>query len=99
MRYSLPLLLLLSACATTRMEPGASQVRIVSPGVVAAQKCSHLGMVRSFQPVLVGGMSAAQVDVRNKIARAGGNAYVVAAQSISPEGHGEVVADAYACAG
>jgi hypothetical protein len=94
-RYSLLLLPLLTACAT--QQGPVVQVRPITPALAQASKCVHLGMVNGFAPVIIGGMPAAQRTFRNRVAAAGGNAFIISAQSISPEGHGEVVGDAYAC--
>jgi hypothetical protein len=90
------LLLLLTGCATTQgLSPEAGQVRTVPTSFAAS--CQHLGMVQAFQPALVGGLSAAHVAARKKVALRGGNALTITAQTVDRSGHGEVLGDAYAC--
>lgn len=96
MRYSVLLVLLLSACAAPlKMSAGGSAVKVVNSSV--ASSCKHLGPTQGWQPVAVGGLSAAHVDVRNKVAARGGNAMVISAQYMEGPGHGTVLADAYRC--
>jgi hypothetical protein len=87
--------LLLAGCTIQKLSDEGSRVRVINTSI--ATQCTHIGMVKGWGPVLVGGMSYAQVQVRNRVAEVGGNALAVAAQSVSPEGHGEVIGDAYRC--
>lgn len=87
--------IVLTGCAAQQLSPEAKQVRVISPAV--ATQCKHLGLTQSFQPIIAGGMSAAQIDLRNKVAAAGGNAYVVSHQSVDYQGHADITADAYTC--
>ncbi len=96
--YAVPLLLL--GCAGVQLSPEAKRVRVITPGVAAAQSCKHLGMASAFGAAMEGGMLAAQVKVRNKVAEAGGNAMVMTDSSTERMGqstHGNVTVDAYAC--
>jgi hypothetical protein len=93
MKYSW-LLLFLVGCAT--LTPEAKMVRTITPGVAVAQGCTHLGMAQAFNPAIEGGMSAAQITIRNRVAARKGNAMVVTSQD-SSGGHGEITADVYAC--
>ncbi len=87
---------LLSACQTMQLTPEGVAVRTITP--VVAASCRHVGLANSFQPVLAGGMSAAEVDIRNKVARIGGNAMVVTAKYLdSPTPHGNISVEAYKC--
>lgn len=101
MRYILPLLAVvttgLGCAAGPVLSPEAQRVRVITPAVAIATSCAHLGMVHSFQPVLAGGLPSAQVEVRNKVAKVGGNAVAIASQTSDYQGHGEIVGDAYAC--
>ncbi len=98
MKYILFLLSLsLAACTTMKMSDGGRQVRVINSSVAAVQHCAHLGMVSGWGPYLSGGMPYAQVQVRNRVAEKGGNALVIASQSVTGPGHGEVVGDAYRC--
>ena len=89
--------LALCGCQTMQLSPEGVAVRTITP--VVAQSCRHVGIATSFQPVLVGGMSAAQVDIRNRVASLGGNAMVITAQYHSPgqNAHGNINAEAYKC--
>jgi len=87
----------ISGCETMQLSPEAVAVRTITP--VVAQNCEHVGIASTFKPVLVGGMSAAQVDIRNQIARLGANAMVITAQYTDPPPypHGNITAEAYRC--
>ncbi len=89
--------LLLTGCQTMKLSPEAVAIRTISPAV--AQSCKHIGIASSFQPVIVGGMSAAQIDIRNKVASLGANAMVITAQYLDPGQypHGNISAEAYRC--
>jgi hypothetical protein len=87
--------LLLAGCATQQFTEAGRQVRIINTSL--AVSCQHLGMVTGWGPVLVGGMPYAQIQIRNRTAEKGANALAIVSQSVSPEGHGEVVGDAYLC--
>lgn len=95
MKYIFAVVFLAGCASPIQLSAEGARVRPVSDGIAA--RCTHLGMVRSFQPVIVGGLSAAQVDIRNKVAAQGGNALVISAQTSDARGHGEVIGDAYSC--
>lgn len=97
MKYTAVFLLLLSGCATQQLTPSGASVQPITPGVATTKNCKHLGMAQSHKPVLAGGLKAAQIDIRNKVAAAGGNAFVVSSQVVSSQGHAEIIADAYSC--
>lgn len=88
---------ILSSCATVQLTSSGQQVRTISP--VVAQDCAYNGMASSFMPVISGGLAAAQVDIRNKIASLGGNAMIIISQTIDPPPyqHGRITAEAYYC--
>lgn len=88
----------LASCATpTKFTPEGRTVRTIS--AVVAQNCEHLGMSTSWKPVLAGGLPAAQIDIRNKVAALGGNAMLVVSQQVDPPPyqHAEIMAEAYRC--
>jgi len=89
--------LTVASCATTEFTPGGRTVRTISP--VIAQNCEHLGMSSSWKPVIEGGLSAAQIDIRNKVAARGGNAMLVVSQQVDPPPyqHAQIMAEAYRC--
>lgn len=89
--------LAVSGCETMQLSQQAVAVRTITP--VVAQNCEHVGIASTFKPVLVGGMSAAQVDIRNQVASMGANAMVVTAQYTDPPPypHGHITAEAYRC--
>lgn len=89
--------LALVGCQSMKLSPEGVAIRTITP--VVAQSCKHVGIANSFQPVIVGGMSAAQVDIRNKVASLGGNAMVITAQYVDPGQypHGNISAEAYQC--
>lgn len=89
--------LILAGCATIKFTPEGQAVRTVSP--VVAQNCDHLGLVSSWKPVLDGGLTAAQVDIRNKVGALGANAMVVVSQQVDPPPyqHAQIMAEAYRC--
>lgn len=89
--------LALVGCQTMKLSPEGVAIRTITP--VVAQSCKHVGIANSFQPVIVGGMTAAQVDIRNKVASLGGNAMVITAQYVDPGQypHGHISAEAYKC--
>lgn len=90
-------LLALSGCATVQLTPGGRQVRTISPGV--AQDCTHVGLASSFKAVIEGGISAAQIDIRNQVAALGGNAMIIVSQQVDPPPyqHGRIMAEVYKC--
>lgn len=90
MKYSISLLAFLLCGCAPQLTSEARSVRVISPSV--AQQCKHLGLAQAFQPPIAGGTPAAQIEIRNRVAAAGGNAYVPSAQ-----GQGSVTADVYAC--
>ena len=87
----------LAGCAAQPPSPQApTRVRLI--GAEQAQaKCKRLGKVELYKQLVVGGMPAAQLAVRDKVAKAGGNAYVVTSQYIGPHGLFDIKADAYRC--
>lgn len=89
--------LTLAGCQTMTLTSEGVAIRTITP--VVAQGCKHVGITGSFQPVIVGGMSAAQVDIRNKVASLGGNAMVITSQYVTPGQypHGNISAEAYRC--
>jgi hypothetical protein len=90
------LALLLTGCATPiQFTDGGRNVQPINTSV--ATSCKHLGLVESFKPVLAGGLSAAHIDIRNKVAARSGNAMVVNSQYVEGPGHGNIIADAYRC--
>lgn len=94
---SLTVALVLGGCATIKFTPEGQAVRTISP--VVAQNCDHLGLVSSWKPVLDGGLTAAQVDIRNKVGALGANAMVVVSQQVDPPPyqHAQIMAEAYRC--
>lgn len=94
----LPLIgLSLTGCQTLKLTPEGVAIRTITP--VVAQGCRHVGIASSFQPVIAGGMAAAQVDIRNKIVNLGGNAMLITSQYVTPGEypHGNISAEAYKC--
>lgn len=88
--------LFLSGCVTTQLSPQGASVRPATPGTV--QTCKHLGMVQAFKAGVGGGLAGAQVELRNRVGAAGGNAFVVSSQVVEPPyGHATIIADAYQC--
>lgn len=87
----------IAGCETMKLSQEGVAIRTITP--VVAQNCEHVGIASTFQPVMVGGMSAAQVDIRNKIAKLGANAMVITAQYTDPPPypHGHITAEAYRC--
>lgn len=90
-------LVIFSGCATMRLTPAGSNVRTISP--VVAQNCTHVGLASSFTPVIQGGLSGAQIDIRNKVAALGGNAMIIVSQQVDPPPyqHARIMAEAYQC--
>ena len=88
---------MLAGCAGQPPSPQApTRVRLL--GAERAQaECERLGKVELYQQRVVGGMPAAQLEVRAKVAKAGGNAYVVTSQYIGPHGLIDIKADVYRC--
>lgn len=89
--------LALASCAITKFTDQGRAVRTISP--VVAQNCEHLGMSSSWKPSLEGGLTAAQIDIRNKVAAAGGNAMLVVSQQVDPPPyqHAQLMAEVYRC--
>ena len=87
----------MAGCATKPM-PEAERVRIITPEAATVLKCKHLGRINSLKSGGEGGMPSAHVDALNKVVRAGGNALVIASQSPTSQGGGEITGDGYACA-
>jgi hypothetical protein len=88
---------LLAGCAGQPPSPQApTRVRLINAGQARAQ-CERLGKVELYKDLVVGGMPAAQLEVRAKVAKAGGNAYVVTSQYIGPRGLIDIKADVYRC--
>lgn len=87
----------LSGCMTTKFTKEGRTIRTISP--VVAQNCKHIGIANSWKPSLEGGLSAAQIDIRNKVAALGGNAMIIASQQVDPPPyqHAEILAEAYNC--
>lgn len=94
---TLSVALLVAGCATIKFTPEGQAVRTISP--VVAQNCDHLGLASSWKPVLDGGLTAAQVDIRNKVGALGGNAMVIVSQQVDPPPyqHAQIMAEAYRC--
>ena len=91
--------LLVAGCATTTtLSVEAERVRIIPPEAAAVLKCKSLGRVSSLKSSREGGMPSAHIDARNKVAKAGGNAFAITSQSITPQGDGDIAGDGYACA-
>jgi hypothetical protein len=88
---------LVAGCNTTEFTQEGRDVRTITPNV--AQDCEHLGLVSSFKPVVQGGLTAAQLDIRNKVGSLGANAMVVVLQQVDPAPyqHGRITAEAYRC--
>lgn len=99
MRYmNYIVILLLAGCATpVQLSEQGKAVRLISSGTASIEKCNHVGLVNMWSPVLAGGMMAAQVGIRNRVAEKGGNALVVSSQRESSQGHAEIIGDAYTC--
>jgi len=88
---------LLAGCAAQPPSPQApTRVRLLSAERAQAE-CERLGKVELYKQRVVGGMPAAQLQVRAKVAKAGGNAYVVTSQYIGPHGLMNILADVYRC--
>jgi len=89
--------ILLAGCAGQPPSPQApTRVRLINAEQARAE-CERLGKVELYKQLVVGGMPAAQLEVRAKVARAGGNAYVVTSQYIGPHGLIDIKADVYRC--
>jgi len=89
--------ILLAGCAGQPPSPQApTRVRLINAEQARAE-CERLGEVELYKQLVVGGMPAAQLEVRAKVARAGGNAYVVTSQYIGPHGLMNILADVYRC--
>ncbi|OGS92896.1 MAG: hypothetical protein A2061_10320 [Gallionellales bacterium GWA2_59_43] len=90
-------MLLVAGCATIEFTLEGQAVRTISP--VVAQNCDHLGLASSWKAAGYGGLTAAQVDIRNKVGAMGGNAMVVASQQVDPPPyqHAQIMAEAYRC--
>ena len=89
-----------TGCAAHQLTPEAQQVRVITPGVATTLNCKYLGMKIARGVAIEGGMSAAQVKIRNRVADAGGNAMVVTDQHLDYAGqyaHGNITVDAYKC--
>lgn len=84
-------------CVTVQFTPEGRNVRTITP--IVAQTCDYFGLARSWKPSLEGGLTAGQIDIRNKVAARGGNAMVVVAQQVDPPPyqHAEIMAEAYRC--
>ncbi len=91
------LIIALLGCETMKLSPEGVAIRTITP--VVASSCKYVGLANSFQPVLMGGMAAAQVDIRNKIASLRANAMVITAQYVDPGEwpHGNITAEGYIC--
>lgn len=89
--------LFVAGCATITFTPQGQAVRSVSPDL--ARSCNHLGLVSSWKPVMEGGLTAAQVDIRNKVGALGANAILVVSQQVDPPPyqHASIMAEAYRC--
>jgi hypothetical protein len=88
---------LLAGCAVQPPSPDApTRVRLISAEQARAH-CERVGKVELYKYFVVGGMPAAQLEVRGKVAKAGGNAYVVTSQYLGPHGLFDIKADAYRC--
>ena len=59
--------------------------------------CTLVGKVEPYKRIVLGGMPAAQLRVREKVAKAGGNAHVVTSQYLRPARAIRHQADAYRC--
>ena len=89
--------LVLAGCAVQPPSPQApTRVRLISAERAQAE-CERLAKVELYKQLVVGGMPAAQLQLRAKVAKAGGNAYVVTSQYIGPHGLIDIKADAYRC--
>ena len=89
--------LLMAGCATTP-SPEGERVRIITAEAARVLACKHVGKFSSLKSANEGGMPAAHIDVRNKVAKANGNAFVIGLQSAAQEGEGDIRGDGYACA-
>ena len=79
------------------LTPEGRAVQVVTPDI--AKACEKLGPVASWQSVSDGGLASAQNDVRNRVARRGGNALVTQVVNVEqPQPHAEVIAQAFHCA-
>jgi len=88
---------LLAGCAAQPPSAQApTRVRLLSAERAGAE-CERLGKVELYKQLVVGGMPAAQLRLRAKVAKAGGNAYVVTSQYIGPQGLTNILADVYRC--
>jgi hypothetical protein len=81
-------------CSTPTLSPEGKQVRTINTS--KAVQCRYVGLVSGHHRVWTGGYVAAQTDVKNKTAAAGGNAVVVLSQS-DEYGDGNINAEAYSC--
>ena len=86
---------LLIGCETIPLSPEAKLVRTISP--VVAEKCEHLGLVDAFAIHLAGGVQAAQLNIRNKAAKLGGNSILIISESIDKHQHATIMAEVYKC--
>ena len=73
-------------------------MRIITAEAARILACEPVGKFTSLKSAHEGGMPAAHIDVRNKVAKASGNAFVIGSQSGAPQGAGEITGDGYACA-
>ena len=89
--------LLMAGCAAT-FHPDAEHVRIITGEAARVLACKHVGEFASSKSANEGGMPAAHIEVRNRVAKANGNAFVIGLQSAAPQGDGEIRGDGYACA-
>lgn len=97
MRHTALLLpFLLAACGSqTKLSDEGRQVRVINTSMTTP--CTHMGMVIGSGAALEGGLPAAQVKMRNRIAGNGGNAVVLTSQTVDGYGNAQVMGDAYRC--
>ncbi len=89
------LMLVILGCQTIELSQEAKQVRTISPAV--AEKCQHLGLVNAFEIYLVGGIEAAQLNIRNQAAKLGGNSILIVSENIDKHKHAKIIAEVYRC--
>jgi hypothetical protein len=89
------LMLVILGCQTIELLPEAKLVRTISP--VVAEKCQHLGLVNAFEIYLGGGIEGAQLKIRNKAAKLGGNSILIVSENIDKHQHATIIAEVYKC--
>src|SRR3954463_5482536 len=86
----------LAGAAMPELTPGGKAVQTLTADVAA--RCESLGPVGAWKWGDDGGLQAAEVDIRNRIAAHGGNAIVVKTVTVEqPIPHAEIAAESFRC--